>query len=98
MIIRLVMLGTGGEFDPFRADLPNHSVMTTDQVNMTITVSAASRVSPRAVPPPGTMYWSTENGVSILVGMPEDLVMAWWAQLAAMYPSRQPPYQPGFEQ
>lgn len=95
-IIRLVMLGNGSELDPWRADLPSYSTLTTDEVNMTITVSCGSRVGPPQLPPFPSEYWTTENGTNILIGLPQSGIQAWWQRLATNYPNRQPPFLPGF--
>lgn len=96
MILRLVMLGDGTPLNPFRADLQNYSVLGTDQVNMTITVSASRGTSPAHTPPVGAPYWSNENGVNILVSLPQGMLTEWWQRLAASYPDQSPPFMPGF--
>jgi hypothetical protein len=96
MIVRLVMLGTGEDDDPYRADLPSYSTLAYDAINMQITVSMSPRVGPPQVPAKPGQYWIAENGVDILVGMPADMLTGWWQMLAARYPGHTPPYMPGF--
>lgn len=96
MILRLVMIGSGADLDPYRADLPSYATLGTDAVNMAITVSLAPRQVPPQIPDQGAPYWSVENGVPILVDMPESMLMAWWAKLGSQYPQHVPPFTPGF--
>lgn len=95
-IFRLALVGTGAIGDEHRADLPQYSTLAVDVLNGTITVSVVGRTAPSQMPAAGPPYWVTENGVNILVSMPESMVTAWWAKLAGLYPGHEPPYLPGF--
>lgn len=96
MYVRLVTLGEGMDDEPYRVDLPQYSAISSDENTLTTIISLPPRQSPPAIPKPGAPYWLMVEGRMTLVGMPEDMLIAWWQRLAQQYPGHFPPYQPGF--
>lgn len=94
MFVRLVMLGSGTQLDPYRVPLPTYNMVEQDIPNMTAIVEVPDRRGPPDVPAPGSPLWQTINGRRVLVGMPAGFVISWWAMLARDYEKGGRLYQP----
>lgn len=85
MFVRVVMLGSGTQLDPYRVPLPTYNMISQDVPNMTAIVEVPDRRGPPDVPSGNQPFWQTIDGRRVLVDMPAGMLVSWWAMLARDY-------------
>lgn len=96
MYLRLQLLGTGSDTDPFRVSLPSYTVVSMDTATMQAIVSCGDRVGPSNPPAKGTPLYPMLGDMFVLIGLPPSDLAAWWAKLEKAYPGRATPFTPNF--
>lgn len=81
MLVRMPLVGTGGQGDPLRTIMPTHRVIDVDYVNGRAIVDVPSEDAPDDVDAAGTPRWLLMNGVPVLIGLTPLQRLAWRQKL-----------------